>query len=301
MSWFSRTPTSVDDIEIVGAPRAPLSDAYHLLLRMPWTLDLLLLGGTFGVLNLCFAAAYFFVGGVSGARPGSFLDLFFFSVETMGTIGYGEMFPTTSAAHALVTCESFFGIVLVALTTGLVFTKFSIPRARMQFAKHGALAPFDGVPTLMFRLGNERSTRILEATVRAILIRTEKTVEGVVIYRMIDLKLERERSPALARYWTVLHRVTPDSPLHKATPESLAAQEVEFLLSVVGTDETSAQPMHARWRYMHHEVVFGKRHADMLSERPDGGLRLDMAHFNQMVPTKPTPDFPFPVEKSAAG
>jgi inward rectifier potassium channel len=293
MRLFCRRPDP-DEIEVIGAPRTPLTDLYHELLRAPWWVDLLVVSGVFLLINLLFGFAYLAAGGIAGARPGSLADHFFFSIQTMGTIGYGEMHPLSSTAETLVTGEVIVGVSLVALATGILFSKFSVPRARMQFADWAAIAPFDGVPTLMFRLGNERASQVIEATVRVVLVRTERTAEGVTYYRMRDLALERDRSPALARSWTVLHRIDGSSPLHDATPETLERDEVEFIVTVVGIDETSAQNLHARHTYGQARVVWGARHADMLSERPDGGLQLDMRAFHRVVATPPTPAFPYP-------
>jgi inward rectifier potassium channel len=279
---------------VVGARRTPFSDAYHHLLQAPWWLDILALSGVFLLLNLAFGLAYAEVGGIEGAEPGSIADHFFFSVQTMGTIGYGIMHPTSAAAEALVTAEVIVGVSLVALASGILFSKFSVPRARMQFARWATISPFDGVPTLMFRLGNERASQVIEATVRVALVRTERTLEGVTFYRMRDLRLERDRSPVLARSWTVMHVIDESSPLHGATPESLARDETEFTLTVVGLDETSAQNLHARHIYDQSEVRWGSRHADMLSERPDGSIQLDMREFHEVVSTAPTPSFPYP-------
>jgi inward rectifier potassium channel len=234
------------------------------------------------------------VGGVAGAEPGSLADHFFFSVQTMGTIGYGVMHPLSGGAEALVTAEVIVGVSLVALTSGMLFAKFSVPRARMQFAEWATIAPLDGVPTLMFRIGNERASQIIEATVRVVLVRTERTAEGVVYYRLRDLRLARHGTPALARSWNVLHPIDAASPLSGATPEALARDEVELMLTVVGIDETSAQNVHARHTYGHERVRWGARHADMLSELPDGRLQLDLREFHRIVPTRPTPSFPYP-------
>jgi inward rectifier potassium channel len=287
-------PQASDEVEVIGAPRTPLRDLYHRLLSAPWWLDLLGVGCVFLLMNLLFAFGYRAVGGVEGARPDSLADHFFFSVQTMGTIGYGVMHPRTAGAEALVTSEVIVGLSLVALTSGLLFAKFSVPTARMQFAQFATISPFDGVPMLMFRLGNERASQILEATVRVVLLRTERTLEGVTYYRMRDLALERERSPALSRSWTVMHRIDASSPLFGGTPESLERDEAELILTVVGIDEASAQSQSARHTYPHARVRWGARHADMLSERPDGGLRLDMREFHGLVPTRPTPSFPYP-------
>jgi len=283
-----------NQILVVGAQRNPFSDVYHHLLRAPWWLDLLELSGLFLLLNLLFAFGYQAVGGVEGARPGSLADHFFFSVQTMGTIGYGVMHPLSVGAEALVTTEVIVGVSLVALASGMLFAKFSVPRARMQFSEWATISPFDGVPTLMFRLGNERASQIIEATVRVVMVRTERTAEGVTYYRLRDLKLERDHSPAISRSWNVLHRIDDSSPLHGATPETLARDEVELMVTVVGIDETSAQSLHARHTYLDGQVRWGARHADMMSERPDGSLQLDVREFHRIVPTAPTPTFPYP-------
>jgi len=220
-------------------------------------------------------------------------------VQTMGTIGYGVMHPESAVAESLVTAEVLVGVSLVALSSGMLFAKFSVPKARMQFAEYATIAPFDGVPTLMFRLGNERASQILEATVRVVLLRTETTAEGVTYYRMRDLQLERERSPALSRSWNVMHRIDATSPLYGATPETLADVDAEFILTILGIEEASAQNIHARYRYTSDQLRWGARHADMLSERPDGKMQLDMAQFHRVVATAPTPSFPYPRDPQA--
>jgi len=275
-------------------PRTLLSDFYHRLLDAPWWVDLLGVSCVFLLINFVFALAYTAAGGIAGAQPGSLADHFFFSVQTMGTIGYGVMHPTTAAAETLVTCEVITGLSLVALGSGVLFAKFSVPRARMKFAECATISPFDGVPALMFRLGNERASRVVEATVRVVLMRTERTQEGVTYYRMRDLRLERDRSPVLSRSWTVIHRIDETSPLYGASPATLDRDEAEFMLTVVGIDETSAQNLHARHTYGHERLRWGARHADMLSERTGGGLRIDMRAFNELVPTEPTSTFPYP-------
>jgi inward rectifier potassium channel len=295
---FLHKQPAPSEIEVVGAPRTPFSDLYQELLRAPWWLDLLGLIGVFLLLNLLFAFGYMAVGGVAGTDPKSLADHFFFSVQTMGTIGYGTMHPLGASAQVLVTCEVIVGLSLIAMTSGLLFAKFSVPRARMQFAESATISPFNGVPTLMFRIGNERASQIIEAHVRVVLVRTEHTAEGVLYYRMRDLPLERDHSPALARSWTVMHRIDESSPLYGASPETLVRDEVEFMLTVLGIDEISAQNLHARHTYDHQQVRWGARPADMLSEMDDGRLKLDMRAFHRLMPTQPTPSFPYPTDST---
>jgi inward rectifier potassium channel len=285
---------------VVGGRKTPARDVYDFLMRAPWSTGLCAVLAAFLLVNALFGFAYELTGGVAGTRPHSFSDGFFFSVQTIGTLGYGAMYPQTIAAHALVTTEVLGGVFMLALMTGFTYSKFSTVRARIQFSKLAVLSKFNGVPTLMVRVGNERRSRVLDARIRVSLTRLERTGEGVSFYRMIDLPLERHRIPNLARSWTIFHAVTKDSPLYGATPESLAAAEVEFVVLVIGLDETSSQTLHAQRLYDHTHIVWGARHADLLSPLPDGRLLIDLTRFNEILPTAPSDDFPYPRSKEKA-
>ncbi len=289
------TAVSNDDYEIrvIGAPRTPLRDFYHALLRLSWPATIAAVVGAYLAANALFAGLYLASGGVAHARPGSLRDAFFFSIQTMGTIGYGAMYPETDAANLLVTLESVLGLVLTALTTGLVFARFSRPTARLVFSERVAISPMDGVPTLAFRVGNRRGNRIVEALMRVALVRTELSREGHVFYRMLDLKLSRERMLSLTRAWTVLHPIDETSPLFGETPESLTQKEVELLITVSGTDDIWMQTVVASHRYGNAEIVWGARLADVLSEDRNV-LTLDLRKFHDLESTKPSAAFPYP-------
>jgi inward rectifier potassium channel len=293
-------PTTDNGVTIIGAPQTTLRDFYYLFLRVRWSGAIAVIVAAYMALNALFAVAYLLVGGVTNARDGSFFDAFCFSVETMGTIGYGAMFPASVAANAIMIVQSVVSMLVTALATGLVFAKFSRSTARVAFSRHAVIGPMDGVPTLMLRVGNERGNAILEATIRVSMVRTEVTKEGSKFYRMYDLHLSRDRSPAMARSWTVLHPIDRDSPLFGATPGTVRKDEIELLASVVGTDDTSLQQVHARRRYEEHDIIWGARHADILTEVEDGHLVLDVRRFHDIEPTKPVDGFPYPDEKDAA-
>lgn len=286
-----RSPVD-DQVLIIGARAHPLRDLYHALLRARGGLVVLFIVAVFLAINAVFALGYMYVGGVAHVRPGSFLDAYAFSVQTMATIGYGAMFPESPGAQALAILEAVVALLINAVATGLLFAKFSQPTSTVIFSHQATIAPMNGVPTLSFRVGNDRTNSILEATIRVSVVRTERTSEGQTFYRMYDLTLTRDRSPALSRSWTVLHPLTPDSPLFGADPERCARDEIELIATVVGTDDTSLQPVHGRHRYHTEDLVWGARHVDILSERPDGTLVLDVGRFHDLAPTDPTDTFP---------
>jgi inward rectifier potassium channel len=290
---MANTSDSATGVVIVGDRPKPAQDLYHLWLRTSWPRAILLIAFWYLAVNALFALVYLEIGGIANSR-GDFFDSLFFSVETMGTIGYGEMTPATRAAHSVVMLESVTSLLLTALATGLVFAKFSLPMSRLAFSKKLTISPMNGVPTLALRIGNERSNVIAEARIRLGLVRTERTLEGVTLYRLQDLTLVRDSSQALSRSWTVMHVINESSPLFDMTPETLVSSEMEFFASVVGTDDTSLQPVHGRHRYLDTDVAWGARHADILSELDDGRLQMDLRKFDDLTPTEPTPGFPYP-------
>jgi inward rectifier potassium channel len=276
--------TAAYTIHVIGAPAPGLRDLYHALLRVPWWAAFAVIMGSYLGLNGVFAALYLWTGGVANARPGSLADAFFFSVETMGTIGYGTMYPATIAANVLMVAESVTGLLVTALATGLVFVRFSQTRARLVFSSKVAIGPFDGTPTLMLRVGNERRGNIAGSQFNLTFTRTQTTAEGVRIYRSEDLTLVRSRAPALSRSWTVLHRIVEGSPLHGYDAQRLADVDGELQLEVVGVDDTSLQPVHARYTWFAGSVVWDARMADVLSETPEGDMVLDLRNFHEVVP-----------------
>ena len=289
-----RPPGADYAIRILNDRRAPLRDFYHALLRRPWWVTIATISGAFLIANALFAVAFVVSGGIAHAGQRSFLDAFFFSVQTMGTIGYGALYPESPAANVLVVAESITGLTLTALATGLVFAKFSRSTARLIFSREVVISPVDGVPTLMLRVSNQRGNRIVDAQIRAGLVRKEISAEGGTFYRMLDLRLSRERALSLSRSWSVMHPVTADSPLFGQTPESVAADETELSVMVIGLDETSMQPIHASHQYFARQILWGARHADILSEADNGDLILDLAKFHDTEPTQPTGGFPYP-------
>jgi len=280
------------EVRILGAPRTPLRDFYHALMQLDWPKTIVFISFVYFVVNVVFAVAYFECDGIEHADPHSFLDAFYFSVQTMGTIGYGFMYPKTHFANAVVVVESTASLVLTALATGLVFAKFSRPTARIMFSERMSFAPMNGVPTLAFRVGNQRKNLIVEAQLRLVMSRSERTLEGKDFYRSTDLKLVRDRL-SLQRSWTVLHVVDETSPLFGQTPESLAAADVEFFVNVSGLDDTWMQTVHAQHRYGAAQVAFGYRLTDIVTDT-GSVVTLDLTKFHDVEPAEPQPGFPYP-------
>jgi inward rectifier potassium channel len=267
-------------------------DVYHHLITASWPYLLFLIAATFVVINCLFALAYMLDGGVENARPGSFADVFFFSVQTMATIGYGKLAPATLIANILMSVEALSGLVSLALVTGLIFAKFSRPTARVRFTRNVVVSMRDGVPSVMFRMANVRGNQIVEAQVHVVFARQERTVEGEDVRRFYDLELTRYRNTLFALSWTVIHPIGESSPFYGADRDALAAAKVSLIVSMTGLDETFSQTVHARHEYLFDDIIWGARCVDILERTPAGQLAINYDRFDGTEPaplTLPTP------------
>lgn len=265
------------NVRAKGQHRAIHDDLYHFILTRPWWQFLALLTMTFVVVNTCFAVVYKLApGAISNARPGSFEDAFFFSVQTLATIGYGSMAPVTRVGHVLVTIEALAGMLGVALTTGITYAKFSKPTARILFSESMVIGPRNGVPHLMFRMANWRRNNIFHASVRAYILVNERTTEGDVMRRVFDLPLVRDSNPSFVLTWSAMHEIKEGSPFFG--PDALGrlrAEGAQMIVMLTGTDDTLSQQVHARHVYTMDDVIANARLSDMITLLPDGTREID--------------------------
>ncbi|HVP60148.1 MAG TPA: ion channel [Myxococcaceae bacterium] len=267
--------------DLVGLRRSTFSDVYYFLIASKWRVVLAIYGGGYLLVNALFALVYTWTGGVLNARSGSFSDAFFFSAETLGTIGYGVMAPHSLAAHAVATLENMVGLLGLATFTGLTFAKFSRPKARVIFSDVAIITLRNGLPTLSFRVANERVNHVVQATLRVTLMRSEVTTEGERFRRMVDLPLARNESPAFVLTWLALHAIDASSPLHGVTPEEFTDGKMEILVTFTGWDETLAQTIYARQSYVGSELRWNHRFRDVIRLAPDGSREVDYARFHE--------------------
>jgi inward rectifier potassium channel len=276
-----------------GLEQGLWTDFYHNAMTASWPTFFGALAAAFVAVNLFFAFVYA-VGDepVANARPGSLSDLFFFSVETTSTVGYGDMHPQTLYGHVVATGENFIGLVMLAVMTGLVFARFSRPRARLIFAKNPVIADHDGTPTLIFRLANARNAFISEATAKLWMLRAAASAEGRRFVGFQPLRLLRSENPVLALSWTLFHPIDADSPLYGVSESELVASETNFVVSIRGFDETAAQTVHARCTFAAQDLRPGHEFVDIHSFDEDGMRHIDYAKIHDTRPIQPRPTSP---------
>jgi inward rectifier potassium channel len=275
------------EVETRGLQQGFWTDLYHRSMTVQWPVFFGSAALIFVLLNAVFAFFYFLgnepIANVTGNSP---LDLFYFSIETLATVGYGDMHPQTHYGHAVATAEIFTGMCFLAVMTGLIFARFSRPRARFVFAEHPVVSLREGQPTLIIRMANARHNTISRATARLWFIRVERTMEGGQLRRFYELQLDRHEHPMFVLSWMLFHTIDKASPLHGATAADLAEADAALVLTVSGLDDSSAQQLHARRIYSAEDIRWQHRYRDISSISADGRLMLDYTKFHEVTPEK---------------
>ncbi|MDG1482588.1 MAG: ion channel [Myxococcota bacterium] len=270
--------------QILNQPRRPFSDLYHLLMRGNGINLLLFALGTY-LFFIGLFAALFLLGGdcIEGAEPGAIQDVFWFSVQTFSTIGYGGMLPKTPYAHALVTLESFVGLAGVAMMTALLYSRFSRPVARVGFSDKLVICTHNGVSTLMLRIANERDNRIFDARVQLHVLVEQVTAEGTLLRRQIELELVQSETPMFMLSRVLLHRLDAHSPLHAVSPEDVQDRMLFILASFTGTDDALMQSVYAHQVYRVDDIAFNHRFVDMMIHGP-GEIQMLYDNLSAVTP-----------------
>ena len=287
-NWRFLSRDGTFNVERSGMRRNAMTDLYHGLLSVSWPRFMVGILSFYLGLNFIFALLYFMAGdgaldGVpAGARFGRFWECYFFSVQTLATIGYGRISPVSFFANSVMTLEAFVGMTVVAIWTGLAFARFSRPTAKVIFSKKAVMTKIDGQPCFIFRMANARLNQIVEANVSVVLGRTETTQEGETYRNLYDLTLERSMSPMFVLSWTVVHPIDEKSPFWGQTPQSLEESQTEVLISLRGTDGTLSQMVHTRYSYVGSDIVWNGRFKDMLEIRKTKNLVINLGKIDEM-------------------
>ena len=277
-------------VVVEGLSRNFWSDLHHYAMTARWPIFFAALAVAFATVNLVFAgfytlAAYFGDDPVANAPPGSFLDYFFYSVETVATVGYGDMHPQTLIGHAIATLATFVGLSSVAITAGLTFARFAQPRARLLFARNPVIGVHDGARTLMLRFANERHNAITAASARMWLIRNERTMEGAIFRKFHALKLTRDENPIFAFTWTLMHVIGEDSPLHGCAAADFEDPFTSLVIIFGGHDETSAQSVRGRRIYSASDILLDQEYVDIVETDETGSATFDYKKFHDTKPS----------------
>jgi inward rectifier potassium channel len=275
------------EIETLGLSQGFWTDLYHRAMTVHWPVFFGSAAVLFVTLNAVFGFLYWLghepIANAEGNGP---LAYFYFSIETLATVGYGDMHPQTDYGHLIATVEIFTGMSFLAVMTGLIFARFSRPRARFVFASTAVISRHEGRQALMIRTANARHNTISRANARLWLIRAERSKEGDQLRRFYELKLDRSEHPMFVLSWMLFHIIDKESPLHEATASDLEEGDALLVLNVGGLDDSSAQQLYARHVYSWRDIRWQHRYKDITSVSPQGRFLLDYTKFTTWWPRR---------------
>jgi len=268
-----------------GVSRFDLRDPYHLAVALTWPQFLAALLALYLSVNVVFAALFWLVpGSAANARSDSFADAFFFSIETLATVGYGEMYPATLYGHVVASAEIVCGLGFTAILTGLTFVRFSRPRAKLVFAANPVVAMHNGKPTLMVRIGNGRAGVLADAAAKLNVLLSETTAEGKLFRRAQELRLERAHIPLFPLDWTLMHVLDERSPLHGYDMARAIEADARVFVTLEARDPTLATSVHEIRTYMPEDIRFGMRYTDAVTIAEDGTPVADLTRIGALEP-----------------
>jgi len=268
-----------------GASRFDLRDPYHLAVSLSWPAFVAALLAIWLAINLSFALLYVLSpGDVLNARPNSFTDAFFFSVETLATVGYGVMAPASLYGHVVSATEIVTGTAFTAIVTGLLFVRFSRPKPKIVYSDDAVVTPYNGRPTLMLRVANGRLTLMTNASVRLFVLLRERTTEGSSFRRIHNLTLLQPQLPLFVMPWTMMHEIDETSPLHGHTAESLAQSDARLFLTLEARDQALAATVHDIKDYSVAHIRFRMHFGDAVTLDEDGRATADLGRVSELEP-----------------
>ncbi len=267
-----------------GVSRYDWADPYRVAVDLTWPQFIVALVVFYVAVIALFAVALAAVpGAVANARPYSFADHFFFSLETLATVGYGFMYPATLYGHCVAAVEIMTGLAFTAILTGLIFVRFSKPRAKFLFADNPVVTTHNGVQTLMLRVGNGRASVLADAKVKISVLISETSAEGVSFRRTHELALVRASIPVFPLTWTIMHEIDTHSPLHGMSERGFVAADTRLFVSFEARDPALALVVHDLRSYGPEAVLFGMRYNDVISIDSSGHSCADMTRISEVA------------------
>jgi inward rectifier potassium channel len=277
----SINPNGTFNIEKTGLPFMDTSNFYTNLITMKAWKFIGIILTSYLIANTIFAAIYYAIGvehfnGVSGVTPrDKFFDAFFFSAQTISTVGYGHISPNGFATSIVAAIESMVGILGFAVVTGVLYGRFSKPKAKIMFSQKAIVAPYRNMKGLMFRIANKRKNQLIEVEVDVV-IALNMLEEDRVIRRFFTLELERRKVSFFPLSWTIVHPINEQSPISGFTAEDLENSEAELFILIKGFDDTYSQTVHSRYSYIAEDIEWNKKFINIIKQNEEGKTVLEL-------------------------
>jgi len=274
------------NVERKGLPFLESLSIYHSLLEMSWLKFNAVVVLSYMIVNVIFAFIYMLVGidhlgGITGKTEfEKFMEAFFFSGQTITTVGYGVIHPIGFWASMVSLIESMSGLLGFALATGLLYGRFSRPSAKILYSKNAVIGSYRDITAFEFRIANARKNQLIEVET-LIMLSMKVTENGQTNRRFFELPLERKQINFFPLTWTIVHPINEESPLYGIKYDELVESGAEFMILIKAFDETFSQSVHSRSSYSLNEIIWGAKFMNIYIESPKGITAVDMRMFHE--------------------
>lgn len=291
------------NVRRIGLSMFNTSNNYQALITMSWARFWVVILSGYLIVNIIFAFIYTWLGpnsldGTASVTPFEhYMDAFFFSAQTMSTVGYGHISPRGMATNSVAAAESMMGLLAFALATGLLYGRFSRPSAQIIYSKHLLIAPYRDGSAVMFRLANKRRNMLIDLDIEIIFSYNE-TVDGKTVRRFYPLELERRKVSVLTLNWTVVHPLDENSPMTGMTKNDMIGTEAGFSILLRAFDDTFSQTVHSRTQYQAHEIVWGAKFVPAFTRDEAGIIVLDLSKISEHEPYDIAGELPIQLDLS---
>ena len=260
-------------------------DLYHSLITMSWKRFILMVLFGYLIANLVFASLYYWAGPHNFGNLThkdslhEFLELFFFSAQTLTTVGYGYIYPKGSLVSTIAAIESMTGLLTFALATGVLYGRFSRPQAHIRYTKHCVIAPYEGMTGFMFRMANTTQNELIETEVKIILVKNNLETNQ---REFLPLTLEVDKISFMALSWTIVHPIDDKSPMYKLTKEDLAKADAEILVLFSAINDTYSDMVYSRTSYKAHELIENAKFKPLPREQRGNKVTIDLRKLEEI-------------------
>lgn len=261
---------------------------YHALLNVPaWQFGLVILLFYFSI-NLLYSGIYWWIGagefqGIIGKTTWErFKEIFFFSTETFTTVGYGRVNPIGDGVNMVAAIEAMTGFLSFAVATGLIYGRFSKPRAHLLFSDEALISPYRDKTALMFRFASYKEHHTLTNVEVLVTLGLQIQENGNTVYKFYTLSLERQKVETLSMNWTVVHPIDENSPLLGFSAQDMETADLELYVTVRGFNDVYANTVIQRTSYTYQEILHNRKFVPMYRESDNGKTTiLELHHLSK--------------------
>ncbi len=277
----------------IGLPFYQTFNIFHVLITATWLRLMVMIALWYSLVNAVFVVVYYMVGideltGMSfESGMNEFWEVYFFSAQTLTTVGYGRVNPMGFGASAVASLEALVGLMSFAIITGILYARFSKAPSILLFSKKAVVAPFSWqgqeITGLMMRIANVYNSSLMNmhAQISVSLLDFDALdATGRPTRRFLALALERDTITFFPSSWTIVHPIDENSPFYGMNQADFEKSLPEVMILISGFDDTFDQNVFSRYSYSLDEIEWGAKFTKIFGFDSEGQATVDLGNLD---------------------